>query len=303
MLLASFAASEARAGESVGGSCPSGAHVVSDGVVLACPSGTWVATSIQVGNDSTTCASGKAGTVRWTGSALEYCNGSSWTAMSGGGGGGALGDIQTFNASGTWTKPSSGTMAMIECWGGGGGGARYNSWTPGGGGGGGYAMRWMPLSSLGATETVTIGAGGAGRTGSNGNGSNGGTTTFGAHLTADYGRGGNTNGVGIGGGPWAMPGYTGGYSAYAYYDGYSSCTNNYAEDTYYGGAGGGGAGGGCNGTSTPLSAGTTVYGGAGGAGGNGVAGGNGTQPGGGGGGAKNANGGNGAAGRCKVTTF
>jgi hypothetical protein len=44
----------------------------------------------------------------------------------------------------------------------------------GGGGGGGYNERWLCLSQLGATETVTIGAGGASRTGSNQAGAQGG---------------------------------------------------------------------------------------------------------------------------------
>jgi hypothetical protein len=39
---------------------------------------------------------------------------------SGGSSGGA--DVQKFAASGTWTKPSSGNIAIVELWAGGGGG-------------------------------------------------------------------------------------------------------------------------------------------------------------------------------------
>lgn len=46
-----------------------------------------VAGGVKVAND-TTCNSSKAGTIRWTGSAFEGCNGSSWVSLSGGGGGG-----------------------------------------------------------------------------------------------------------------------------------------------------------------------------------------------------------------------
>ena len=107
-------------------------------------------------------------------------------------------NVQTFDSSGTWTKPGSGSIAMIECWGGGGGGGRGDAAT--GGGGGGYNMKWTPLASLGASETVTIGAGGTGRAGSNGAGGQGGNTTFGAHLTAYGGGPGGHNASSAGGG-------------------------------------------------------------------------------------------------------
>src|SRR5262245_36603504 len=66
-----------------------------------------------------------------------------------GSGGGSSVDRQVFNSSGTWTKPGSGTIARIECWGGGGSGGRGGAGDAGGGGGGGsYVERWMPLSAL-----------------------------------------------------------------------------------------------------------------------------------------------------------
>lgn len=233
-------------------------------------------------------------------------------------------DVQTFNSSGTWTKPGSGTIAMVECWGGGAGGTRHYS---GGGGGGGYNMKWIPLSSLGATETVTIGAGGTGKTGSDGPGTAGGNSTFGSHLTgygggvaAWYGPYGQYQGGGGGGPAGAASGTTPGtpllLAAFFWY----SDTNNplyqgspningpTVSGVWHGGGGGsnttpggslyGGGGGGANNNA----GGSSSYGGSGGAGINPGAGVAGTQPGG-GGGAGTTSGGNGGAGRCKVTVF
>lgn len=65
--------------------------------------------------------------------------------------------VFTFNASATWTRPSSGAMTRIQLWGGGGGAAYY-----GGGGGGGYNEYSIPTAQLAATVNITVGAGGAG---------------------------------------------------------------------------------------------------------------------------------------------
>src|SRR5690606_9015567 len=69
----------------------------------------------------------------------------------------------------------------------------------GGGGGGGYNSKLMPLSALGTTETVTIGAGGAAVTADNTDGNAGGHTTFGAHVAA-FGGGAGSGDLGGGGG-------------------------------------------------------------------------------------------------------
>jgi hypothetical protein len=123
-------------------------------------------------------------------------------------------DTQTFNSSGSWTKPASGTWALIRCWGGGGSGGKGSGGRPcGGGGGGAFVEKIVPMSSLNSTETVTIAAGGAAVTVANTPGNDGGTTTFGSSVTAYGGGGGAYNvdgGAGGGGGGGAETGENGG---------------------------------------------------------------------------------------------
>ena len=114
-------------------------------------------------------------------------------------------NVQTFNASGTWTKPTgydSNSRVLVQLWGAGGSGARSSDLSNerlkpsgGGGGGGGYGEYWTNLSSLGSTETITIGAGGASRTTANVIGLAGGNTVFGLLTVSGGGGGGNTNGA------------------------------------------------------------------------------------------------------------
>ena len=93
-------------------------------------------------------------------------------------------DIQTFTSSGTWTKASGKTLALVEGWGGGGSGSRVSSGIGGAGGGGGtYSWVVLNISDLGSTETVTIGAGGTAITGDSTNGNAGGNTTLGSKFT------------------------------------------------------------------------------------------------------------------------
>ena len=113
------------------------------------------------------------------------------TTISNAVGGGAA--IQTFTSSGTWNKPSSGTVALVTLIGGGGGGGRNDgtSWVYGAFGG--YLKtKWIQLSDLPSSVTVTIGAGGAASTTTASAGSQGGNSSFGTFLVSLGGQGGDT---------------------------------------------------------------------------------------------------------------
>lgn len=250
-------------------------------------------------------------------------------------------NVQTFTASGTWDKPSgyaAGSPVLIECWGGGGSGRRDSTAAnAGGGGGGGYVARWMKLGDLGATETVTIGAGGASKTGSNQDGDVGGTTSFGAHLSAFGGGGGSTGRGGGGGGPGGPgatgtsnssaghgrgglprrvsdigPGAGGDIGTYEGSGAWSDGTITFPGQVGLFHGGGGGAlagtpngagsvyGGGGGGAANSGTGGTSLYGGSGGAGA--ATGSAGTAPGGGGGGGSTTSGA-GGNGFCRVHVF
>lgn len=220
-----------------------------------------------------------------------------------------IGSTTVFTSSGTWTKPSIGTYAFIELWGGGGGGARGAD--SGGGGGGAYRWALVALSSLAATEPVTIGAAGIGRTGSNGAGTAGGNTTFDVFTAGGGGAGaGPTPGLGGGGGGWVGEGSgsSGGPGYYEFGGGSPSLSgpttlwvgasggpnSNNGASSIYGGAGGGGRS-----NSTVRPGGTSTFGGNGGAGGGDSVGGVGGDRGGGGGGS-NSSGGNGGRGEARI---
>ena len=120
---------------------------------------------------------------------------------------------EVFTASGTWTRPPLAGHVEVTCIGAGGGGGtgrRGNAGTNKGGGvggqGGASAVRRFLAASLGASETVTIGAGGTGAAAfagpgqsSGANGAAGGNSTFGSHLRGPGGAGGaggtNSNGA------------------------------------------------------------------------------------------------------------
>ena len=107
-------------------------------------------------------------------------------------------NINVFTATGTWTKPTGLKFIIVEVVGGGGGGGgidgdKFDTANSGGGGGGGYTLKKILASSLGSTETVTIGAGGAGGTGNFG-GTAGGTSSFGSHCSATGGSQGSGDG-------------------------------------------------------------------------------------------------------------
>ncbi|AIK68527.1 putative tail fiber protein [Mesorhizobium phage vB_MloP_Lo5R7ANS] len=101
---------------------------------------------------------------------------------------------RSYSSSATWTKPAGlvGVLIRIRGASGGGGGAVSGNGSGRGGIGGSAseATRYVPEASLGATETITIGAKGtAGAAGNNAGGA-GGTTSFGSLLVATGGGGG-----------------------------------------------------------------------------------------------------------------
>ena len=242
--------------------------------------------------------------------------------------------IQTFNASGTYTKPSGLKYARFQLWAGGGSGASTSTASNevSGGGGGGYLEVTLAAASIGATETVTIGVGGTAVSGA-ANGVTGGTTTFGS-LLAVYGGGGGfigTVGAGGGGGGGAVAAGSQSSSAEGGRAGDNTATSGGGSTiadglNAWGGAGGaactatpaagnggssymGGGGGGAAGNTTQGAGGTSVFGGAGGAGITSptVSATAGSQPGG-GGGAKHSsagtgNSGAGGAGKIVVTEY
>ena len=243
-------------------------------------------------------------------------------------------NVQTFLADGTWRKPTFGNYAKIQAWGAGGSGGNYDTADQGngGGGGGGYTERIIPLDEMGATETITIGIGGAAVT-TTANGNAGGNTTVGSHVTAyGGGGGGGTNaGQNAGGGGGGFSGVGGnaagntagaaGAGVGAYAGGVGGVDANGGRGHFGGGGGGGsqtssrdggaseyGGGGGGNGRyftgGTPGNGGVSKFGGNGGAGaaytGTGVTG---SVPGGGGGGSTRGTSGAGANGKVVITVF
>lgn len=143
-----------------------------------------------------------------------------------------------FTASGTWTKQADVGKVRVIVTGGGAGGNANGTDAGGGGGGGGTAIK--TIASPGATETVTIGAGGA-------SAANGAISSFGAWCS---GLGGITgNAVGRNGG-------AGGAAS-------SGDINMPGGGGNYGGNGGGGQIGGAGGSSyvgggAPSSTGSAV---------------------------------------------
>ncbi len=244
------------------------------------------------------------------------------------GGDGSPIDIQEFTGSGTWSKPSKGSIAIVEIWGGGGGGAKTDggAYTCGGAGGG-FVCRKFNIADMASSETVVIGAGGNGSSigGVGGNSTAGGQSTFGTSGNSNYcnatggGQGLHTNSSCPSGGSGsndltfnfaAGPEIVGGGAGAVYSGGWTN-----GKSSVYGGAGcgaynsvgpasvfGGGAGSGANYT---TSGGGSIYGGKGGKGGDAsTAATNGSVPGGGGGGAWTlGNGGGGGAGFCRVTCY
>jgi hypothetical protein len=104
-------------------------------------------------------------------------------------------DRQIFTSSGTWTRPANAILVRVQVQGGGGGSGGCGATGSGqaacapGAGGGEYAEGWFTPATAGASVAVTVGAGGNGGTAGANAGSDGGTSSFGALITALGGSG------------------------------------------------------------------------------------------------------------------
>jgi hypothetical protein len=195
---------------------------------------------------------------------------------------GRLLNVVVFTASGTYTKNPASNFVIAHVMGGGGGangatGAGSISGSACSGAGGGYSMKRILTSALGATETVTVGAGGSRSASGASSGGGGGTSSFGAWCTATgggqqnggNGSGGDINLVGEGGhlvphyGNAGIGGAHGGRAAGPFAGGPGVTTltgSTNGSDAMPNGGGGGSSG------VTTYNTAATVYGGAGGSG-------------------------------------
>lgn len=126
---------------------------------------------------------------------------------------GRLTSFQLLTAGTTYTPTAGTTSILVEVYGAGGGGGGVpktaaQSAAAGGGASGGYARRWY--STIGASYTYAIGAGGAGGAAGNNPGATGSATSFDA-VSVPGGLGGNSmattagSAVSRGGSPGAVP--------------------------------------------------------------------------------------------------
>ena len=109
-----------------------------------------------------------------------------------------------YTSSTSFTKASYPTATKIRFigrgGGGGGGGADVGTAgreaAGGGGGQGGYVDKWIPTADLGASESVTIGAGGSAGNSSGGNGGSGGATSLNVTSSSNPTANGGAGGIG-----------------------------------------------------------------------------------------------------------
>ena len=105
-------------------------------------------------------------------------------------------NVQVFTSSGTYTPTSGMIYCIVEVVGGGGGGGNAGGLaysTGAGGGAGGYARQVFSASAIGASQAITIGAGGAAA-------GSGTSSSFGSLITCTGGGPGHSNGTT--GAPW-----------------------------------------------------------------------------------------------------
>lgn len=209
--------------------------------------------------------------------------------------------VDVFTASGTWTKPAGAHKIMVELVGGGGAGGGSTATSTGqygfgdGGGGGEYARGWLDPGSVTGTVAVTVGAGG---TGTSAAGNTGGTSSFGAYMTAIGGGGGSTRPNNASAPQWSQnrgvrtggSGGTGGSNAVRVFGGCGGAGFSISVTAFTGGDGGASALGGGTPYNAPGGDAGRIYGGGGTGAGIGAS-------------TAARNGGAGAAGLVVVTTY
>ena len=138
----------------------------------------------------------KVGKITSTGGTIDVTSGSgtiNLEAVSGASGITTI-NVQVFTSSGTYTPTAQMDYCFAECIGGGGGAGGCaagggNFAATGGGGGGGYCKGLFTASTIGASQTVTIGIGGSGGAAGNNNGNDGSLSSLGTLLIANKGFG------------------------------------------------------------------------------------------------------------------
>lgn len=210
---------------------------------------------------------------------------------------------KTFTATGVFTKPPGYARFGLYGWSGAAGGQKnLGATTAQGGGGGGCLETYIEASDVGATETVTIGAGGAGQTVFSPSLNPGGATSLGS-IVSIAGAPSNGNGGGIGT-AMASPQFLNPELATAAPSGATyggGAHSNNCSAASGGSVFGGAAGGGIDAADVVRAPGTSIFGGDAGAASLASSGVNGSIPAGGGGATRNgAKAGDGARGELRL---
>lgn len=103
--------------------------------------------------------------------------------------------VTNFTSNGTFTPNSGCLWCTIECvsgggGGGGAGGGASGASAGGGGGSGAYARKSVSATTIGASQSVVVGAAGSGGANTGGNGGAGGTSSVGSIVSCTGGSGG-----------------------------------------------------------------------------------------------------------------
>jgi len=161
------------------------------------------------------------------GSLQVFCDGTNYYSFGSNNSGSFIVNEKVFTSSGTYTPTAGMLYCEVQMVGGGGGGGGtaatgVGQWAAGGGAGAGeHAVGVFSAATIGASQTVTIGAGGVGSAASTGGA--GGNTSLGALMSANGGGGGvfgpssvgttvggTLGGTGGTGGNYRSPGVPGG---------------------------------------------------------------------------------------------